>query len=192
MRGTSSNTSLYVSEMETMVENVKWIVRALKHCRDQNFKPFTVMSCDRVPPNGVVARNTTVYLARVVDEELADWVIGKESWFHPRYFEIWAKPSQRTLEEVFVEYEYALFAVFLCGGFGCCPTVATSNTMYAIGAGDPAPQYGSVLLLLIFYFTDFAIVRFIPKSAFSSLGVGGRGYHCYLVHSAISKDGKLD
>ncbi|KAG7339587.1 STAS domain containing protein [Nitzschia inconspicua] len=89
------------------------------------------------------------------------------------YYEIWAKPSQRTLEEVFVEYGYALFVVSLCGGFGCCPTVATSNTMYAIGAGDPAPQYGSVLLLLIFYFTDFAVVRFIPKTAFSSLLVLG-------------------
>lgn len=45
--------------------------------------------------------------------------------------------------------------------------------MYAIGAEGPAPQYGSVLLLVIFYFTDFALVRFIPKAAFSSLLVLG-------------------
>jgi hypothetical protein len=89
------------------------------------------------------------------------------------YYEIRAKPSQRTLEEIFKEYGYALFVVSFCGGFGCCPTVATSNTMYAIGAGDAAPQYGSVLLLLIFYFTGFEIVRFIPKTAFSSLLVLG-------------------
>ena len=89
------------------------------------------------------------------------------------YHELRAKPSQRTLEEVFSEYGYALLVVSITGGFGCCPTVATSNTMYAIGAGDAAPQYGSVLLLLIFYLTDFEIVRFIPKTAFSSLLVLG-------------------
>ena len=77
------------------------------------------------------------------------------------------------MEEVFQEYGYALFVVAFVGGFGCCPTVATSNTMYAIGAGNAAPQYGSVLLLLIFYFTSFEIVRFIPKTAFSSLLVLG-------------------
>ena len=32
-----------------------------------------------------------------------------------------------------------------------------------------APQYGSVLLVLIFYLTDFRLVSFIPKPAFSSL-----------------------
>ena len=89
------------------------------------------------------------------------------------YIEIRSPPSKRTLEEVFVEYGNALWVVAAVGGFGCCPTVATSNTMYAIGAGSTTPQYGSVALLLIFYFTNFEIVRFIPKTAFSSLLVLG-------------------
>eukprot|EP00980_Cylindrotheca_fusiformis_P023039 scaffold10069_cov69-Cylindrotheca_fusiformis.AAC.8 len=89
------------------------------------------------------------------------------------YTEIRAKPATGTLEEIFVEYGYALYVVSLFGGFGCCPTVATSNTMYAIGAEGRAPQLGSVLLLLIFYFTEFNIVQYIPKAAFSSLLVLG-------------------
>lgn len=89
------------------------------------------------------------------------------------YTEIRAKPTNQTLEEIFIEYGYALYVVSLFGGFGCCPTVATSNTMYAIGAEGRAPQFGSILLLMIFYFTEFDIVQYIPKAAFSSLLVLG-------------------
>ena len=82
---------------------------------------------------------------------------------------LYKKLPKLTLEEVFTEYGYALFVVAICGGFGNCPTVATSNTMYAIGADGLAPQLGSVLLLVIFYITDFQLVQYIPKAAFSAL-----------------------
>lgn len=45
--------------------------------------------------------------------------------------------------------------------------------MYAIGAEAPAPQYGSILLLVVFYLLDFRMVQYIPKTAFSSLLVLG-------------------
>jgi hypothetical protein len=45
--------------------------------------------------------------------------------------------------------------------------------MYAIGADDAAPQYGSILLLIVFYLLDFRMVQYIPKTAFSSLLVLG-------------------
>lgn len=45
--------------------------------------------------------------------------------------------------------------------------------MYAIGAEKAAPQYGSIVLLVVFYMLDFRIVRYIPKTAFSSLLVLG-------------------
>ena len=83
------------------------------------------------------------------------------------------KPCRKNLQGIFVEYGYALMLVAFSGGFGVCPTVATSNTMFAIGAGRPAPQYGSVLLLIVFYMTDFDLVRYIPKACFSSLLVLG-------------------
>ena len=89
------------------------------------------------------------------------------------YVEIRAPSAKKSLEDIFVEYGYALFVVAFCGGFGVCPTVATSNTMYAIGAEGAAPQYGSILLLIIFYFTDFELVQFLPKAVFSSLLVLG-------------------
>jgi len=41
--------------------------------------------------------------------------------------------------------------------------------MFMLGAEDLAPQIGSVLLLLSFYLTDFQIVGYIPKPAFSSM-----------------------
>ena len=98
--------------------------------------------------------------------------MGKAKFKYGRV-EVRAKMPKLSLEEIFIEYGYALLVVSVCGGFGNCPTVATSNTMYAIGAEGPAPQYGSVLLLVIFYFTDFQLVQYIPKAAFSSLLVLG-------------------
>lgn len=89
------------------------------------------------------------------------------------YIEERPKPCRRSLQDVFIEYGFALILVAFGGGFGVCPTVATSNTMYAIGAGGPAPQYGSILLLIIFYLSDFDLVRYIPKCCFSSLLVLG-------------------
>lgn len=38
-----------------------------------------------------------------------------------------------------------------------------------LGADGFAPQYGSAILLAYFYFSDFVIVGYIPKVAFSSL-----------------------
>merc|ERR1712238_128002 len=62
----------------------------------------------------------------------------------------------------------------LIGGFGCVPMIATSKTMYAVGAGGVAPQYLSIFLLfVVFWFFGFELVRFIPKTAFSSLLVLG-------------------
>jgi MFS superfamily sulfate permease-like transporter len=38
-----------------------------------------------------------------------------------------------------------------------------------LGADSVAPQIGSALLLLVFYVTDFQLVGYIPKPAFSSM-----------------------
>jgi hypothetical protein len=86
------------------------------------------------------------------------------------YVEIQPSHSDLTVEEIFIEYGFGFFITAICGGVGCCPTIATSNTMYAVGAGSAAPQYLSIfLLLVVFYCSGFEIVQFIPKTAFSSL-----------------------
>ena len=86
------------------------------------------------------------------------------------YVEIRPSHSDLTVEEIFIEYGFGFFITAICGGVGCCPTIATSNTMYAVGAGSAAPQYLSIfLLLVVFYCSGFEIVQYIPKTAFSSL-----------------------
>jgi hypothetical protein len=59
----------------------------------------------------------------------------------PDYYETRATPPRRSLESIFSEYAYALFVVATVGGFGVCPTVATSNTVSeCIGALYAVPS----------------------------------------------------
>jgi mannitol 2-dehydrogenase len=51
-----------------------FIVAGLKRRRAAGIAPFTVMSCDNVPHNGVVTRNAVAGLARLSDPALADWI----------------------------------------------------------------------------------------------------------------------
>ena len=53
------------------------ILRGLALRRERGIPPYTVMSCDNVPHNGVVTRNAIAGLARLFDVELADWVVAK-------------------------------------------------------------------------------------------------------------------
>jgi mannitol 2-dehydrogenase len=51
-----------------------FIVAGLARRRAAGIPPFTVMSCDNVPHNGLVTRNSVVGLARLVDPALAEWI----------------------------------------------------------------------------------------------------------------------
>ncbi|KAG7351634.1 mannitol dehydrogenase [Nitzschia inconspicua] len=81
------------------------IVQALKHRRDQNLKPFTVMSCDNLPQKGVVARNTTVGLARLLDEDLADWIDQNVAFPCSMVDRITPAPTKELEESVKLDYE---------------------------------------------------------------------------------------
>lgn len=50
------------------------ILRGLVMRRTNGIPPFTVMSCDNVPHNGVVTRNAIAGVAALFDSELAEWV----------------------------------------------------------------------------------------------------------------------
>jgi mannitol 2-dehydrogenase len=50
------------------------ILHGLKSRKAAGLAPYTVMSCDNVPHNGVVTRNAVAGLARLMDASLADWV----------------------------------------------------------------------------------------------------------------------
>jgi len=56
------------------------IVNALRARRDKGEPAFTVMSCDNLPHNGVVASGAVIGLARLVDEQLANWIEANASF----------------------------------------------------------------------------------------------------------------
>jgi mannitol 2-dehydrogenase len=51
------------------------IAAGLKRRREAGIQPFTVMSCDNIPHNGVVARNAVAGLAKLSDPEFARWIL---------------------------------------------------------------------------------------------------------------------
>jgi mannitol 2-dehydrogenase len=53
------------------------IVAGLKRRREAGIEPFTVMSCDNIPHNGVVARNAVAGLAKLSDPEFSHWIIDQ-------------------------------------------------------------------------------------------------------------------
>jgi mannitol 2-dehydrogenase len=50
------------------------IAEGLKRRRAMGYEPFTVMSCDNVPHNGVVTRNAVAGTSRLSDPAFADWI----------------------------------------------------------------------------------------------------------------------
>jgi mannitol 2-dehydrogenase len=50
------------------------ILAGLRLRKDKGLAPFTVMSCDNVPHNGVVAKNAVAGLAALSDPEFAVWI----------------------------------------------------------------------------------------------------------------------
>ncbi len=56
------------------------IVKALKLRRDKGIEPFTILSCDNLPGNGNVTRQTIVGLASLNDPDLADWIASNVSF----------------------------------------------------------------------------------------------------------------
>lgn len=51
-----------------------FVVEALRRRRRRGSPPFTIMSCDNIPSNGVVARETFTAFARLKDPDLAAWM----------------------------------------------------------------------------------------------------------------------
>lgn len=53
-----------------------FIVAALKARRDAGQEPFTVQSCDNLPGNGDAAKKSIAAFARLIDPDLADWILA--------------------------------------------------------------------------------------------------------------------
>ena len=53
------------------------LLSSLGQRRARNLAPFTVLSCDNVPQNGDVTRQTVLGLAALVSRDLHDWIAAK-------------------------------------------------------------------------------------------------------------------
>lgn len=89
------------------------ILRGLALRRARGIPPFTVMSCDNVPHNGVVTRNAVAGLARLIDAELADWVTANVAFPNAMVDRITPATSDRerriTAEVFGIEDQWPVF-----------------------------------------------------------------------------------
>lgn len=76
------------------------------------------------------------------------------------------KPPSVTVIDVLYSYGKILSFCGIANGFTVLPTLGASVALFKMGAKDLAPQMGSMILLGIFYFTQFEIVGYIPKVTF--------------------------
>ncbi|GAA3090084.1 mannitol dehydrogenase family protein [Rhizobium viscosum] len=74
------------------------IVAGLKARKDKGIAPFTVMSCDNIPHNGVVTANAVVGTAKLSDPAFADWIKANVSFPNGMVDRITPATSQREID----------------------------------------------------------------------------------------------
>ena len=74
------------------------IVAGLKARKDKGIAPFTVMSCDNIPHNGVVTTNAVVGTAKLSDPAFADWIKANVSFPNGMVDRITPATSQREVD----------------------------------------------------------------------------------------------
>ncbi|QWW67337.1 mannitol dehydrogenase family protein [Rhizobium sp. WYJ-E13] len=74
------------------------IVAGLKVRKDKGIAPFTVMSCDNIPHNGVVTANAIVGTAKLSDPAFADWIKANVSFPNGMVDRITPATSQREID----------------------------------------------------------------------------------------------
>ncbi|MFC5756070.1 mannitol dehydrogenase family protein [Rhizobium sp. GCM10022189] len=74
------------------------IVAGLKARKEKGIAPFTVMSCDNIPHNGVVTANAVVGTAKLSDPAFADWIKANVSFPNGMVDRITPATSQREID----------------------------------------------------------------------------------------------
>lgn len=74
------------------------IVAGLKARKDKGIAPFTVMSCDNIPHNGIVTSNAVVGTAKLSDPAFADWIKINVSFPNGMVDRITPATSQREID----------------------------------------------------------------------------------------------
>jgi mannitol 2-dehydrogenase len=90
-----------------------FIVAGLAARRKNGTPPFTVMSCDNVPHNGVVTRNAVAGLAELADPDFAKWIIDNVAFPNAMVDRITPATSDRErkicAEQFGVEDQWPIF-----------------------------------------------------------------------------------
>ena len=74
------------------------IVAGLKARKDKGLVPFTVMSCDNIPHNGVVTRNAVVGTAALSDPAFAEWIKANVAFPNAMVDRITPATGQREID----------------------------------------------------------------------------------------------
>ena len=100
-------------------------------------------------------------------------------------------PLTKILEK---GYAYSQIWAALAGGIAVAPALGSALTLFKLGCEGVGPQYGSILLISVFYLTDFQLVQYIPKPAVSCLMVLASIDMCktWLVSSYLKTKSKLE
>ncbi|PLX35183.1 MAG: mannitol dehydrogenase [Hyphomicrobiales bacterium] len=93
------------------------IAAGLRRRREAGTPPFTVMSCDNVPHNGVVTRNAVTGLARLTDPDFADWIANEVSFPNGMVDRITPATSDREREILRRDFGIADASPVFCEGF---------------------------------------------------------------------------
>lgn len=93
------------------------MLEALRRRREQDLPPFTVLSCDNIPGNGTVTRNTMTGLARLGDAAFAAWVRDNVSFPNGMVDRITPATAKREIELVGEEFGIDDAAPVLCEPF---------------------------------------------------------------------------
>ena len=82
------------------------LIAALKQRRAKNIVPFTIMSCDNLPENGIITRQAVLGLCGEMSDELADW-IGDNVAF-PNSMVDCITPATSDRERAMVEQKFGI------------------------------------------------------------------------------------
>jgi mannitol 2-dehydrogenase len=83
------------------------IAAALKARRERSIAPFTVMSCDNIPHNGVVACDAVAGTAALSDPALAEWIRQTVAFPNSMVDRITPATSPREIEKLEAEFGIA-------------------------------------------------------------------------------------
>ena len=93
------------------------LLKGLKKRREAGLEPFTIMTCDNVPHNGDVTRQTLTGLASLIDEEMAAWISSSVAFPNSMVDCITPATTQREIDRLAAEFDVTDASPVFCEPF---------------------------------------------------------------------------